>query len=154
MVELTNNLKWPGKTFRAWKQGQYGYSTLVTMVLPPGALDVFKQDDIVPLVLKQNGLEGSHSVPRFKTKDKGVTIVTMGIAPSLVNGIRSLGGRGGMGAMAIKINIKKPEENPAEKTVTNDTEMETETANTATGADDFKDIINPPVDDDADWSNG
>ena len=88
MVQLTDNIKWPGKTFRAWKQGQYGYSTLVTMVLPPGALDVFKQEDVVPLVLKQNGLEGSHSVPRFRTKDNGVTIVTMGIIPSLVNGIR------------------------------------------------------------------
>ena len=43
-------------------------------------MDVFKQDDVVPLVLKQNGLEGSHSVPRFKTQDKVVTIVIMGIA--------------------------------------------------------------------------
>ena len=94
MVELTSNIKWPGRTFRAWKQGQYGYSTLVTMVLPPGAWDVFKQEDVVPLVLKQNGLEGSHSVPRFRTKDKGVTLVTMGIAPSLVNAIRALGGQG------------------------------------------------------------
>ena len=128
------------------------------MVLPPGALDVFKQDDVVPLVLKQNGLEGSHSVPRFRTKDKGVTIVTMGIAPSLVNGIRALGGRGGMGAMAIKINVKKPEEEKvAEESVTKESETvmdETamDTANTATDAED-QDDIDLPADDVTDWSN-
>ena len=109
MVELTNKINWPGKVFRAWRQGQYGYSTLVTMVLPPGCLDIFKKEDIVPLVLRQNGLEGSHSTPRFKSKDKGVTLVTFGISPQLVPGIRNLGGRCGMGMMALKINIKKEE---------------------------------------------
>ena len=131
------------------------------MVLPPGALDVFRQDDVVPLVLKQNGLEGSHSVPRFRTKDKGVTIVTMGIAPSLVNGIRALGGRGGMGAMAIKINVKKPdEEKVAEETTANQMETATETPATdeametanATDAED-QDDIDLPADDVTDWSN-
>ena len=77
--------------FRAWKQGEYGFSTLVTLVLPPGALDMFPKDDIVPLLLKQNGLEGAHSTPHFRSKDKGVSIVAMGIAPQLVNGIRALG---------------------------------------------------------------
>ena len=130
MVELTSKINWPGKVFRAWRQGQYGYSTLVTMVLPPGCLDIFKKEDIVPLVLRQNGLEGSHSTPRFKSKDKGVTLVTFGIAPQLVPGIRNLGGRCGMGMMALKINVKKEES--AEETI------ETETANapeaTAEGA--------------------
>ena len=123
------------------------------MVLPPGALDVFKQEDVVPLVLKQNGLEGSHSVPRFRTKDKGVTIVTMGIAPSLVNAIRALGGRGGMGAMAIKINVKKPEEEKtAEVAKEPETAMETDTAIAATDAEDLDDI-DVPADDVNDWSN-
>ena len=123
------------------------------MPLPPGALEVFKQDDVVPLVLKQNGLEGLPSVPRFKTKDKGVTIVTMGIAPNLVNGIRALGGSGGMGAMAIKINVKKPEEEKvAEETVTKDTESETQTAMETANFEDLDDI-NIPADNVNDWSN-
>ena len=129
------------------------------MVLPPGALDVFKKDNVVPLVLRQNGMDGSHSVPRFRTKDKGVTIVTMGIAPSLVKGIRALGGRGGMGAMAIKINVRKPEEEtvtkPEDKETLATEEMVTErameTANTPTNADDLDDI-GVPVDDINDWN--
>ena len=52
---------------------------------------MFPKDDIVPLLLKQNGLEGAHSTPHFRSKDKGVSIVAMGIAPQLVNGIRALG---------------------------------------------------------------
>ena len=91
MIDLTKEIKWPGKVFRAWKQGQYGFSTLMTMVLPPGSLDTFTKDDIVPLVLKQNGVEGPHSAPRFKAKPKGITIVTMGISPELAVGIRALG---------------------------------------------------------------
>ena len=110
MLELTKNIKWSDKKFRAWKTGQYGYPTHVTMVLPPGTLDIFKQDDIVPLVLKQNGLEGSHSVPRFKFKDEGVIQVKIGIGKDLENGLRATGGRIGLGAMAIKINIKKLDE--------------------------------------------
>ena len=41
------------------------------------------------------------------------------------------------------------------ETVINQTEKETakETANTANAADDFEDIIDPPVDDANDWSN-
>ena len=63
--------------FRAWKQGQYEYFTLVTLVLPPGTLDIWKQKEIIPLVLKQNGLgegQGLHSVPRFKSKPNSVTL--------------------------------------------------------------------------------
>merc|ERR1712110_485251 len=35
MTELAKVIEWPGKVYRAWKQGEYGYTTLVTMVLPP-----------------------------------------------------------------------------------------------------------------------
>ena len=45
-------------------------------------------------------------MPRFKSKDKGVTIVTMGIAPQLAKDIRALGGRAGLGAMGVKINVR------------------------------------------------
>ena len=71
LLELTKTIKWPGKTFRAWRQGDYGFSTLVTVVLPPDALEIFKQDEVIPLILQQNGLSSAHSVPRFKTKPKG-----------------------------------------------------------------------------------
>ena len=75
---------------------------------------MFPKDDIVPLLLKQNGLEGAHSTPHFRSKDKGVSIVVMGIAPQLVNGIRALGGRAGLGAMSVKINVKKESEETTE----------------------------------------
>ena len=105
--ELTKTIKWPGKTFRAWGQGEYGYSTLVTMVLPPDVLDIFKEAEVVPLILQQNGLTGSHSNPRFKTKPKSVTLVTMGVAPEMIPLIRALGGKGSCGACPVKINVKK-----------------------------------------------
>ena len=105
--ELTKTIKWPGKTFRAWGQGEYGYSTLVTMVLPPDVLDIFKESEVVPLILQQNGLTGGHSNPRFKTKPKSVTLVTMGVAPEMIPLIRALGGKGSCGACPVKINVKK-----------------------------------------------
>ena len=105
--ELTKTIKWPGKTFRAWGQGEYGYSTLVTVVLPPDVLDIFKESEVVPLILQQNGLTGGHSNPRFKTKPKSVTLVTMGVAPEMIPLIRALGGKGSCGACPVKINVKK-----------------------------------------------
>ena len=90
-------------------QGEYGFSTLVTIVLPPES-ECFPKEDLVPLILKQNGLEGQHSVPRFKDKPKGVQILTMGVAPEMVEPIRALGGRGVLGMMAVKINVKKDDE--------------------------------------------
>ena len=102
-------------------------------------MEIFNQDDIIPLVLKQNGLEGKHSVPRFKARLRGVTTVTMGIAPELVNGLRALGGFAGMGAMTVRVNIKKeketveenqeaskPTEAPAKDLVTNTEEANNE----------------------------
>ena len=105
MIELTKHTTWVGKTYRAWKQGEYGYSTLLTMVLPPESLDIIKKDDVVSSFLKQNALEGKHSVPRFNTKPKGVNIITTGVAPEMVVAIRALRGRAPMGAIMIKMNI-------------------------------------------------
>jgi len=110
LLELTKTIKWPGATFRAWRQGEYGYSTLVTMVLPPDTLDIFKQEEVIPLILQQNGLTGAHSAPRFKTKPKGVTLITMGVAPEMIPLIRALGGKGSCGACPVKINVKKEED--------------------------------------------
>ena len=31
MVELKKTIKWPGKVFKCWRQGEYGSSTLVTI---------------------------------------------------------------------------------------------------------------------------
>ena len=80
------------------------------MVLPPDALDIFKQEEVIPLILQQNGLSGAHSVPRFKTKPKGVTLVTMGVAREMIPLIRALGGKGSCGACPVKINVKKKED--------------------------------------------
>ena len=77
------------------------------MVLPPDALEIFKQDDVIPLILQQNGLSGAHSVPRFKTKPKDVTLVTMGVAPEMIPPIQ---GKGSCGACPVKINLKKEED--------------------------------------------
>ena len=55
MVELTKTITLPGKTFKAWKKGEYGFSILVTLILPPGSKAI-KREVIVPLILKQNGL--------------------------------------------------------------------------------------------------
>ena len=41
LMELTKTIKWPGKTFCTWKKGEYGFSTLVTVVLPPETLEIF-----------------------------------------------------------------------------------------------------------------
>ena len=92
------------------KQGEYGFSTLVTVVLPPETLETFKQEEVIPLILEQNGLSDAHSVPRFKTKPKGVSLVTMGVAPEMVPLIRALGGKGSCRACPIKINVKKEED--------------------------------------------
>ena len=113
--ELTKTIKWPGKTFRAWGQGEYGYSTLVTVVLPPDVLDIFKEEEVIPLILQQNGLTGGHSNPRFKTKPKSVTLVTMGVAPEMIPLIRALGGKGSCGACPVKINVKKEDSEKAAK---------------------------------------
>ena len=107
LIGLTKTIHWPGKTFRAWKQGEYGFSTLVTIVLPPDTLEIFKQEEVIALILEQNCLSGAHSVPSFKTRDKGVSLVTMGVAPEMVPLIRALGGRGSCGATPIKINVKQ-----------------------------------------------
>ena len=80
------------------------------MVLPPDALDIFKQEEVIPLILQQNGLSGAHSVPRFKTKPKGVTLVTMGVAREMIPLIRALGGKGSCGACPVKIKVKKEED--------------------------------------------
>ena len=90
--------------------GEYGFSTLATVVLPPETLEIFKQEEVIPLILEQNGLSGAHSVPRFKTKPKGVSLVTMGVAPEMIPLIRALGGKGSCGAIPIKINVKKEED--------------------------------------------
>ena len=85
--------------------------------MPPDALEIFKQEEVIPLILEQNGLSGGNSVPRFKTKPKGVSLVTMGVAPEMVPLIRALGGKGSCGACPIKINVKKEEDaEKAEKT--------------------------------------
>ena len=117
--------------FRAWRQGEYGFSTLVTVVLPPDTLEIFKQEEVIPLILQQNGLTGAHSVPRFKTKPKGVTLVTMGVAPEMIPLIRALGGKGSCGACPVKINVKKEEDSEkaekagnAEETVAGNTSSE------------------------------
>ena len=93
LTNHTKAMKWPVKKFRAWKQGEYGFSTLATVVLPPETLEIFKQEEVIPLILEQNGLTGAHSVPRFKTKPKGVSLVTMGMAPEMIPLIRALGGK-------------------------------------------------------------
>ena len=96
------------------------------MVLPPDALEIFKQDEVIPLILQQNGLSGAHSVPRFKTKPEGVTLVTMGVAPEMIQLIRALGGKGSCGACPVKINVKKEEDTEkaekAEETVAETTD--------------------------------
>ena len=103
------------------------------MVLPPDALEIFKQEEVIPRILQQNGLTGAHSVPRFKTKPKGVMLVTMGVAPEMIPLIRALGGKGICGACPVKINVKKEEDSKkaekAEETVagTADKKVEEET---------------------------
>ena len=58
-----------------------------------------------------------------------------------------------MGAMAIKINVKKPEEEKtAEVAKEPETAMETDAANAAIDGDDLEDI-DVPADDVNDWSN-
>ena len=49
MIALAKTISFPGKEFRAWKKGQYGYSTLVTMNLPSG-WNSFIKEDIIPLI--------------------------------------------------------------------------------------------------------
>ena len=39
MIQLAKNIRGLGKVIRAWKQGEYGFTTLFTLVLPPGTLD-------------------------------------------------------------------------------------------------------------------
>ena len=82
----------------------------MTVVLPPDTLEIFKEAEVIPLILQQNGLTGGHSNPRFKTKPKGVTLVTMGVAPEMIPLIRALGGKGSCGACPVKINVKKEED--------------------------------------------
>ena len=79
-------------------------------MLPPDTLEIFKEAEVIPLILQQNGLTGGHSSPRFKTKPKGVTLVTMGVAPEMIPLIRALGGKGSCGACPVKINVKKEED--------------------------------------------
>ena len=148
MVELAKTITLPGKTFRAWKKGEYGFSTLVTLILPPGS-ETIKREIVVPLVLKQNGLSGQHTQPRFKirtsTKDeaKSATLVTMGVSPDLASGLRALGGYASMGARTVRVNLKREvpeevvEENVEDKNPPNETPAkaatETEGENQNTG---------------------
>ena len=121
MVKLASEIKVLGKTFKAWRKGEYGFSTLVTLVLPPGA-EKIKKENLVPLILKQNGLAGTgkHTVPKFKTKvsrDKAkapLNMVTMGVAPELAMAFRALGGFASMGARTVKITVSKEEDDDAE----------------------------------------
>jgi hypothetical protein len=108
MIEMNKSITKPGKVFRAWKKGEYGFSCLVTLILPPGS-DAIKREVIVPLVLKQNGLVGAgqHTTPRFKERSKEVTIITMGVSLDLAPGLRNLGGFAAMGVHTVKVHLKK-----------------------------------------------
>ena len=97
MVKLATEIKILGKTFKAWRKGEYGFLTLVTLVLPPGA-EKIKKENLVPLILKQNGIAGTgkHTMPKFKRKvsrDKAkapMNMVTMVVAPDLAVAFRGL----------------------------------------------------------------
>ena len=107
MIALAKTISFPGKEFRAWKKGQYGYSTLVTMNLPSG-WNSFIKEDIIPLIIKQNGLKGKHSMPKFKDgSSKGGIQLTMFISPELETGLRALGGCAAMAALSVKFKIAK-----------------------------------------------
>ena len=105
MVEVTKTITLSGKTFKAWKKGEYGFSILVTLILPPGS-EAIKREVIVPLILKQNGLVGQHTTPRFKTKSE-VTLITMGVSPDLAASLRNLGSFASMGARTVKVHLKR-----------------------------------------------
>ena len=107
MVELTKTITLPGKTFKAWKKGEYGFSILVTLILPPGSEGI-KREVIIRLILKQNGLVGQHTILRFKTKSE-VTLITMGVSPDLAASLINLGGSASMGARMVKVHQKKDE---------------------------------------------
>ena len=106
MVELAKTITYQGKTFRAWKKGQFGYSTLVTIAIPQGSKS-FVKENIVPIVMKQNGLVWKHTSPRFEPTSTGVVMLKMGISPDLVTGLQKLGGYAAMGARTVKFNLKK-----------------------------------------------
>ena len=112
MIALAKTISFPGKEFRAWKKGQYGYSTLVTMNLPSGWNSFIKKEDIIPLIIKQNGLKGKHSMPKFKDGPskgglkEGIQL-TMFISPELETGLKALGGCAAMAALSVKFKIAK-----------------------------------------------
>ena len=69
-----------GKKFRAWSRGEFGFSTLVTVVVSR-YLGTTDAEYLVKLFLKQNKLEGTSSRPTIKPLGKGLLMLRFGACP-------------------------------------------------------------------------
>ena len=106
MINLAKDITFSGKSFRAWKKGQFGYSALVTMVLPLG-WEVFKKEDTMQLIMVQNGLKGKFCVLKFENTLNGGLQIIMGISQELETGLRALEGHVAIAALSAKFKITK-----------------------------------------------
>ena len=110
MVESIKELDIKGQRFRAWKRGENSLPNLVTLILTPPIGRAFKDDEIWPLFMAQNMLEGGKcGVPRFYQGNKGHRTMKVPISNDLALQIRSLGGKAAIGMHCIKVHCRKDE---------------------------------------------
>ena len=97
---MIHETKIHGQEFRAWKTGEsIYYPYLATIVLPSGT-EVFKDEEIWPLFIAQNGLKdlGIAGNPKF---DSIIRMVSIRVSAELANAIQALGGKAGLGYFTV-----------------------------------------------------
>ena len=105
-----------GKTFKAWRRNEFGFPYLITVFLPAGTR-VIKEETILPMLVKQNGLEVEDlSNARFKVmeKHKNCRLLTFAANEKIVEKIKKLGEVAYLGLTKVKCYImakgaEKPE---------------------------------------------
>ena len=101
------DIKIEDRSFYAWKSGEQVYPNLCTVMIPP-ELSFFTDEQLFKLFVAQNKLSGEHDKAKFSGKDvRGFRRMLIGVDDVFANGLRSLGGLGGIAGYTVKLHIKK-----------------------------------------------
>ena len=108
MVNSIKKLDIKGQRFRAWKRGENSLPNLVTLILTPPIGRAFKDNEIWPLFMDQNMLDGGKfGPPKFYEGNKGHRVMKVPISNDLALQIRSLGGKASIGMHSIKAHCRE-----------------------------------------------
>lgn len=109
VINVVKDLGVNGQSFKAWKSGEKMWDDLCTLIIQKEVSEYFADNDIITILMAQNGLKGSgdHGEPIFTNLAKGFRRVTIGVSQTMGDEMRSLGGLAGIGAFTIKVHIKR-----------------------------------------------